>query len=130
MPTKADGARYERWRIVEQKRRWELMMLQNPIVLLEVEDRVMPETTSLTEAFWHPLSCTCGSCEGPFAKRAKEIRLSTKPVPPAVRSLVTRLPQLPHQAQLRLLAVEAEARLREGVETSSPEESEEQPYDL
>ena len=128
MPTKNDK-RYPRWKQVEQQRRWDLMYMMNPIVVLEPEDRVMPETTSLVEAFWHPVGCTCGPCEGPFAKQAKEIRLTTKPVLPAVRSLVSRLPPLPHPIELRLLAVEAAARLKEDDETWLLEEPAEQPSD-
>lgn len=127
MPTKADGERYERWKLVEQQRRWALGLIQNPIIVLEEEDRVMPETSSLVEAFWHPVGCSCGSCEGPFAKQAKEIRLTQRPPIPSVTSLVSRLPPLPHQIELRLLVVEAEARLREGVSTLSPGEPAEQP---
>src|SRR6478735_12673188 len=96
---------YERWyarhRVVERERRRRIQREKNPINAVPVEQRgVLRETYSLEEAFWHPLHCECGSCEGRY--HIKQVRLMMKPIPPAVKSVVAHLPELPSQV-LRLL---------------------------
>jgi len=96
---------YERWyarhRVKELERRRRIQAEANPIKALPLEERgELRETYSLEEAFWHPLACECGSCEGRY--HIKQVRLLMKPIPPAVKSVVAHLPELPSQV-LRLL---------------------------
>lgn len=109
MPKKTDPS-YARWRLVENQRKWRIALEKNPIVVLELEDRVMPQTTSLLEAFWHKLDCDCPQCEGPYARQAKTIRMYTRPLPPAVKLVSSPLPELPRQSWLLLQAVSATAQ--------------------
>lgn len=87
-----------RWRRQENQRLWKIKNDENPIILIDEGVRVMPETFSFTEMFFHKLTCECGSCQGPIAKAVKQVRLDMRPVPPAVKSLVTHLPELPRQS--------------------------------
>jgi hypothetical protein len=105
---------YERWyarhKVTERKRQWEEMLAKNPINALDESDRgPLPETYSLVEAYWHPIDCNCGSCQGPAAKEAKELRMSERPIPAAVKSAGSRLPATPDLVLLRLQAVEERA---------------------
>ena len=108
MPKKTDAS-YARWKLVEQQRRWKIENDANPIVLIPMSDRVMPLTYSLEEAYWHPITCDCGSCQG--RKAVKQVRMGERPVPPAVRSVGSPLPPLSDQTLHRLRAVESEALL-------------------
>ena len=105
---------YARWRAVETQRVWRLANEANPIKAIPMHERVMPQTYSLEEAYWHKIDCDCGSCQGQVAKAIKQERLRERPVPPAVKGLESRLPQLPDQTLRRLRAVEAEVRSMEG----------------
>jgi len=94
---------YKRWyarhRVVEQSRRWRQRAEANPIKALPPSERgEMPLTYSVIEAFWHPLACECGSCEGVIGEAAKKVRMDMRPIPPAVKSVVSRLPELPDPA--------------------------------
>lgn len=100
---------YERWykqhRITEKQRQWRLALEANPIKALPLEERgPVLGTFSMQEAFWHPLACECGSCLGRMAQEMKNLRMSMRPIPPAVKALVSHLPELPHQALLHLQA--------------------------
>lgn len=104
---------YERWlarhRVVEQQRVWRIELENNPIKAVPDEDRgELPQTFSIEEAFWHKLSCECGSCDSKLSRVIKQVRLDMRPIPPAVKSVVSLHPELPSQA-LPLLqdAVEA-----------------------
>ena len=116
---------YERWyarhKVVERQRQWKVALEKNPINELPEEERgELPETYSLAEAYWHPIGCECGSCEGPAAEAAKQLRLSERPVPPAIKSVVSRLPPLPDHVRLHLQAVEEAVQSREDPLTLLP----------
>ena len=115
---------YKRWlerhRVVEKARKWKIINEENPINALDESERgELPETYSLVEAFWHPVACECGSCLGIPAYAVKQFRLSLRPIPPAVKSVVSPLPELPRPVLLRLPVVAEEALLRRDSEASS-----------
>jgi hypothetical protein len=112
-----DPEAYERWyarhRVVETERRRRIRDEQNPIKALPVEERgVLRETYSLEEAFWHPLHCECGSCDGRY--HIKQVRLMMRPIPPAVKSVTAHLPELPNPVQRLLQDVEERFLSTEG----------------
>ena len=100
---------YQRWlsrhRVSEKARIDRLKLEANPIKAIPEEERVLPETYSLEEAFWHPVACGCGSCQGPVPKAIKQYRLSLRPIPPAVKSVTSDLPELPDQIRNHLQVV-------------------------
>ena len=113
---KLSPEQYARWlhmhRIAERKRLDKIKRIDREIRVLPLEERCeLEETYSLEEAYWHPLSCECGSCDGRYY--IKEIRLAERPIPPAVKSGATRLPELPYLQLLRLQVAEEAARSTE-----------------
>lgn len=98
----------ERWKEVsrarKQRERWDEQNKKHPIIVLEEEDRKMPETFSFEEMFWHSTTCECGSCLSPVAKSIKRYRLTTYPTSKAVKSAALPLPELPDQERRLLLA--------------------------
>lgn len=101
---------YERWltqhRMTEKARVHRLKLEDNPIKALPEEERgELPQTFSISEAYWHPLLCECGSCNSTLSKVIKDTRLNTRPMPSAVRSVMNPLPELSGQALRHLLDV-------------------------
>ena len=94
----------ERHIVVERARKQRLKLEKNPIRAAPVEQRRMPQTFSIEEAFWHYPECKCGSCDCELARRCKMFRATLKPRHTS-KSLGTRLPELAHPVQARLLAV-------------------------
>ena len=104
---------YDRWlkrhRLIERERQWRIRLENNPVAALPLGSRgPLPETWSAEEAFFHALGCECGSCDGTTSQNLKALRLSIRPIPPAIRSTVTRLPSVPHHLR-PLLRVVVEA---------------------
>jgi len=117
---------YKRWlerhRVVEKARKWGIINENNPIMALPDGERgELPETFSVEEMFWHPLACECGSCLGPTAKAIKLIRMNMSPIPPAVKSVVSPLPELPRPVLHHLQVVVAEVLSKQdsGAESNS-----------
>ena len=91
---------YKRHRIVEQARQDRIKLEENPIKALPEEERgELPQTWSIAEAFWHKLGCECGSCSCKLSQQIKQVRMGMRPIPPAVKSVVSHLPSLPDRAQ-------------------------------
>ena len=110
---------------VERQRKWRLINEANPIRALDEHERgPLPQTFSLAEMYWHPLACECGSCAGVVAQAVKQFRMSQRPIPPAVKSVVSRLPELPDQIVPHLRDVAEEALSKLGSQASSQTELE------
>lgn len=114
---------YKEWlrkhRIAERKRLRTQKYGKEKVHILPWEERgSFPQTYSLTEAYYHPSGCICGSCVGrPYIKVIRE-QEGDKPVTTRGR----RLPELPHRILLRLQAAEAEAQLKAVEPSTQPEE--------
>ena len=118
------GDKYPQWyarhRLVENQRVWRIAMEKNPINPIPEYERTLPPTYSLEEAFYHPIGCPCGSCDGPLGSLCKYIHVTQAKDEPWVRGATSPLPQLPHQI-LRLLQDAEEVAL------SPPDHSSSQP---
>ena len=114
-----------RWRLKENERLWRIKNEKNPIIVIDDEEaRVMPQTFSLAEMFYHPHACECGSCLSIPAQAVKKVRMDMRPIPPAIKSLIRPLPEVPHQVLPLLLDAVEEALSRAGSRTLPPEEQE------
>lgn len=116
---------YERWyarhRQVERQRQWAAKLQANPIEAIpEAERGDLPQTFSLQEAFYHKLSCDCGSCASKLSEEIKKVRLAMRPTPPAVRSRVSPLPELPSQVLPLLQDVVERVLSTEGAKRGRP----------
>ena len=110
---------------VERQRKWRIINEANPIKALDESQRgPLPQTFSLAEMYWHPLACECGSCLGLPARVVKQVRMDTRPIPPAVKSVVSRLPELPDPVALHLRDAVVEALSKRDLEASSTTEPE------
>lgn len=112
MKEKLGPEKYEIWyarhRIVENQRVWRLEMEANPMNTIPEFERVMPETYSLEDAFYHYRSCKCGSCVGPLGVMAKALHTHYFPSEKWLRGASNPPTVLPRLIREILLAVEEE----------------------
>ena len=100
----------EQHKSAEMARRQRIRDSAHPIVKLPLDARARLDNAYELEAmYWHPLACECGSCQSVVGPTIKEVRMSERPIPPAVKALVSPLPPLSDQTLQRLRAVEAQA---------------------
>ena len=107
------GPKYDAWyarhRIVENQRVWRIEAERNPMNTVPDYERTMPtETYSLEQAFYHPLGCQCGSCQGTLGRLIKVAHVNYFKDEPWVRGASSQTPTMPHQILLHLQAVEEE----------------------
>ena len=126
-----DEPGYERWyarhRIVENDRVRRLKAMENPVIVVDDEQRgELPETFSLAEMYWHPAECTCGSCISPMKREIKLIHAATRPLPRSIRAS-NPVPELPDPLLRHLQDVAAKVLSQEDSSPSSQTELESQP---
>lgn len=109
----------ERSRLRKSQERWEEQARNNPVQVIEDQDRQMPQTFSFEEMFWHSMTCECGSCLSPVARTIKKYRLTNYPTSAAVKSVALPLPELPDQELRRLLAFAERAQSQVSEQISS-----------
>ena len=92
---------YARHRLVENARVNRIKEEQNPVVVLDDNDRgPLPETCSLEELFWHPSDCDCGPCMSPMKSAIKRIHAQQRPLLPSIRATLPHPPLSDHLLRL------------------------------
>ena len=105
------GDDYDRWykrhRLVENQRVWRNTMKEVAVPFLPDYERVLPETYSLEEAFYHPSWCKCGSCCGPLGAIMKKLHVDHYKEEPWARGASSPSPELPDRLRPLLQAAAA-----------------------
>ena len=120
------GDKYPQWyarhRIVENQRVWRLEAERNPPGYIPEFERVLPETYSLEDAFYHAKGCPCGSCVGTLGILIKELHARRYPGVRWFRGAASPLPGLPDPILQLLRVVEEGVLSRPGLQSSPPSE--------
>ena len=121
------GDKYPQWyarhRLVENQRVWRKIAEDNPMNTIPEFERVLPETYSLIDAFYHSPGCRCGSCVGTLGALLKPLHKRYFKSEPWVRVASSPRREPPHRVQQLLLSVEAEVLSRSDLLASLQSES-------